>query len=706
MSQLGVNWQQALSLTGMSPTITATTADESGTNDNVDSSKRSETTDDIDAKPRLSNSLGYFSRKFNPKPPPDLFYHRLVQKSVRDNFRNGYVHETFLHQALCREWVQHYRRSLPSRSLHACFPLSASLELALGAWLKTSLQRSGSLDKNREPCKSYTYILLRSIWSPFALMPVKFQRKPPYAPRLWSIVENVDEDELIEIYGLNANGDKDLLVTCEGCHFAANSHDESLTASNMTTRGAFNGTETSSENEIDPLPLSEPSRLFNSLRQLFVEKRKIISSNAVEDVKLKLYAENFPDNIPLTSERIHYGDPFRIISSRFYSSGTFGQHDFVLMAELSLEKISGMLEQYIIPPPLLEGMLHHALNTFIINSVSDTDKTLMLPRAVSIEGLYVDYKNISKVLKSSSECWVLITTTSSQNIHDYDVIDDTSETQDESSVEKESKSDMKAINLDCSLISADEEVFVHAANVLYCYQIEGNDVFAGDDIQAQHIRNMKSSSALRSSSISSRSRKKQKSGASDKKLTPATILQKVRSIAHMFVENGDVLSDEASLMDYGWDSLATAEFIAKLSTNFQLNLPPTLVFNYPNVNDIHTHLCGLLLSAEDNGDVISLSTSSGNDEEYVKIDDVEVEVDVNGEMSSSDEKMRNNELSDAVPNDILDRPAVDNGAFEENLNDVDHIRSRTWFEGHCNGNTVNGNPWFSVFYAPKEVDLR
>ena len=61
-----------------------------------------------------------------------------------------------------------------------------------------------------------------------------------------------------------------------------------------------------------------------------------------------------------------------------------------------------------------------------------------------------------------------------------------------------------------------------------------------------------------------------------------------------------------SLLDMGLDSLGTTELASILQTMFDVELPSTLVFNYPTIADLSNYLHGIL--APDQNSKVTLST--------------------------------------------------------------------------------------------------
>lgn len=87
----------------------------------------------------------------------------------------------------------------------------------------------------------------------------------------------------------------------------------------------------------------------------------------------------------------------------------------------------------------------------------------------------------------------------------------------------------------------------------------------------------------------------------------------VRRIAAELISN-ELISDSVPLMDMGIDSLSATEIASNLSTEFGLKLFPTLLFNYPTVNDIVNHLCNTMSLTEDNKTEIILKVTGGVDD--------------------------------------------------------------------------------------------
>lgn len=87
----------------------------------------------------------------------------------------------------------------------------------------------------------------------------------------------------------------------------------------------------------------------------------------------------------------------------------------------------------------------------------------------------------------------------------------------------------------------------------------------------------------------------------------------VRSIVESLVDSSDI-ADDAQVMELGgFDSLSATELSGKLSSEFGVRVSPTMVFNYPTLRDITSHLLDLLglSEAEDVPSPRSVSTRGG-----------------------------------------------------------------------------------------------
>merc|ERR1711879_988469 len=74
------------------------------------------------------------------------------------------------------------------------------------------------------------------------------------------------------------------------------------------------------------------------------------------------------------------------------------------------------------------------------------------------------------------------------------------------------------------------------------------------------------------------------------KLDPVTVAKKVRDfvieVAAADGEDDEDVHMDSALMDAGIDSLAAVSFTNALSTEFDLRMPASLIFDYPNVNAV------------------------------------------------------------------------------------------------------------------------
>ena len=64
-----------------------------------------------------------------------------------------------------------------------------------------------------------------------------------------------------------------------------------------------------------------------------------------------------------------------------------------------------------------------------------------------------------------------------------------------------------------------------------------------------------------------------------------------KSVRRIVSCGSDHIDHSASLMDVGIDSLAMAEFTSSLRSHFNTEIPSTIVFNHPTIDDIAEHLC-------------------------------------------------------------------------------------------------------------------
>jgi acyl carrier protein len=68
-------------------------------------------------------------------------------------------------------------------------------------------------------------------------------------------------------------------------------------------------------------------------------------------------------------------------------------------------------------------------------------------------------------------------------------------------------------------------------------------------------------------------------------LDPEVVLEQVKKVAEMSLAEGDVEADTA-LMDAGLDSLASVAFRNSLQSELKMNMPASLMFDYPNIRQI------------------------------------------------------------------------------------------------------------------------
>ena len=82
-------------------------------------------------------------------------------------------------------------------------------------------------------------------------------------------------------------------------------------------------------------------------------------------------------------------------------------------------------------------------------------------------------------------------------------------------------------------------------------------------------------------------------GVSREGLQKDAIMASVGALAASVV--GHEISLEEPLMEAGLDSLGTVEFNNALQQRFGIDLPATLIFDYPSISMIGEHLCDVLI---------------------------------------------------------------------------------------------------------------
>ena len=78
----------------------------------------------------------------------------------------------------------------------------------------------------------------------------------------------------------------------------------------------------------------------------------------------------------------------------------------------------------------------------------------------------------------------------------------------------------------------------------------------------------------------------------------------------------------APLMEMGLDSLASTEFLRQLGDEFQVQLPPTLLFDYPTVGALSSHLVKLVSPNGLHTEEIEVGSSMFQDDEEVETQDI------------------------------------------------------------------------------------
>lgn len=77
----------------------------------------------------------------------------------------------------------------------------------------------------------------------------------------------------------------------------------------------------------------------------------------------------------------------------------------------------------------------------------------------------------------------------------------------------------------------------------------------------------------------------------------ALVTARVRAAVAAVLEGGGCLTDAASLMAAGLDSLGALDLRKQLSSAFAMDLPPTLIFDYPSIGELAAALVGRVADA-------------------------------------------------------------------------------------------------------------
>ena len=615
-------------------------------------------------KPQV-NSYGYHNGPVHPRQAVDNFYHRLLQSHNDDSLNDALIHNSFLHPALCQEWVQHYRVSLDSGPSLVHLPSSALIELALSAFHKTILLQHGSLNQCLEPCKQYSCILLHSIWVSPKLLPVKARPSPPYAPQIWTIVEKFRRNSSIEAYGRDDSGVKTLALLCEGNIIVDNEDFRGIKSHAMTT-----DLEKCDEDE-SPHSLPSANVLFRDLSTLFLANASCPKKSF----------EFSPLNEGGLNYRISYGTCFKL-PLRWYSFQDYQSSDFMLVADLEIESIKFMNKHYMLSPPVMEAMLHQVVTAYFCTEVAPHRKVLMYPRMFAIEAFYINFSEL-KNWKLQESCCVMVTSTKSKNHHLYS----------EGSPASTEDWFVNEMCLDCTLLTPHGDVVAHARNVLYRY----SEMSFSLPRLSKSVDISQSTSGRRVNS-NLRERNHEDFVASSTIWTNEAIGHEIKKIASMFLDfdGQDVIPLDTPLVECGLDSLASTEFIELLNTKFKLTLPPTLLVHSPSISDIHEHLSNILLSC---GEAETKAEASCETSPYENSD-----IDENATSNDSSESSHissKHEEEKIVPVDIPDLNSEE--PHLDHITSPMQLRSRLSMNEHENGNTVFGNEWFSVFYSCKEA---
>jgi acyl carrier protein len=88
--------------------------------------------------------------------------------------------------------------------------------------------------------------------------------------------------------------------------------------------------------------------------------------------------------------------------------------------------------------------------------------------------------------------------------------------------------------------------------------------------------------------------------------------QMVADIQEMIVDivGIDIPEANAQLMDIGIDSFAITDLVNKLSLKFDYNFSPTLLFNYPTINEVADHVLSVTKVTKNSTDLILSPTAT------------------------------------------------------------------------------------------------
>merc|ERR1711862_423584 len=112
-------------------------------------------------------------------------------------------------------------------------------------------------------------------------------------------------------------------------------------------------------------------------------------------------------------------------------------------------------------------------------------------------------------------------------------------------------------------------------------------------------------------------------GGVDKNMAIAKLNELAKSV---IVDDGDMAAD-VPFMEAGIDSLGSVQFVTDASSHFKMNLPPSIVFDYPTTRSLAEHLVEEL--GEGGG-----AEGGGGDDEWEEYEELEwVEEDVPFDMS-------------------------------------------------------------------------
>merc|ERR1711923_630805 len=75
---------------------------------------------------------------------------------------------------------------------------------------------------------------------------------------------------------------------------------------------------------------------------------------------------------------------------------------------------------------------------------------------------------------------------------------------------------------------------------------------------------------------------------------------KMESVLKMFISIADdePIDNQMSFFDMGLDSLGATEFTSMLQTSFKVEILSTILFSYPTISDLSSHLHGILAPEE------------------------------------------------------------------------------------------------------------